>query len=131
MESPKSFAGYDKDGNVLCRVTATDANEYINPNEVKSAIEKVKSAAESGTNSITKAVKNIESDASEAVIVQGTKMTEAINQTCNAVKKIPGKIGETLEEMHTAAVEAHDRLQTEANEQAYNSAWIEGVVNVR
>ena len=41
------------------------------------------------------------------------------------------EIGETLEEMHTAAVEAHDRLQTEANEQAYNSAWIEGVVNVR
>ena len=131
MVSPKTWRGYDKDGNVLCSVTAVDANEYINPAEVQAAIEKVESTAESGIDSIVAALNNVEPDASDAIIVQGTRMTETIEQACDAIKQVPGKIVETIAELYNISVREHDRLQNEANDAAYNSAWINNVVNVR
>lgn len=131
MVSPKTYRGYDKDGNVLCTVTAVDANEYINPAEVRSALDKVKTVAEEGMENIVKALNNVEPDASEAVIVQGTKMTETINEVCTAIKDIPENMASSIEEAYPRAVSEHDRLQNEANDTAYNGAWISGVTNVR
>ena len=131
MVSPKTWTGYDKDGNVLCRVNAVDANEYINPAEVRAAIDNVKATAEEGIQSIITAINNVEPEASEAVIVQGTKMTETINQTCDALREIPDGIAGAIEELYNMAVREHDRLQNEANDAAYNGAMIAGVVSVR
>lgn len=131
MVSPRTWTGYDKDGNVLCRVTAVDANEYLNPAEVRTAVDNVRTTAEDGMQSIVTALNNVEPEASEAVIVQGTKMTETINQTCEALKEIPAGIADAIEKMYTLSEQAHDRLQNEANDMAYNAAMIDGVVSVK
>ena len=39
MESPKTYHGYDSDDNCITTVTADDATNYINPDEVKQAID--------------------------------------------------------------------------------------------
>ena len=105
MVAPKSYTGYDKDGNAVVTYTAVDANEYLNPEEVQDAIDNVGTVATEAMSGLSKSLKNIEQDAEEAIIVQGTKMTESIDAVASSLDSI-----------------AHDTLQNNANDEAYNSA---------
>lgn len=120
MLAPKTYTGYDQEGNVVCRCTAIDANEYLNPNDVKNAIDNIESVATEGINNICKALNNVAPDADEAVIVQGTKVTGTIEEVCSAIKSLPSSITDNISSMYTEAIAAHDNLQTQANDGAYN-----------
>lgn len=132
MLAPKTYTGYDQEGKVVCRCTAIDANEYLNPNEVKAAIDNIESAATDGINKISRALTNVAPDADEAVIVQGTKITGTIEEVCTSIKSLPGTITDSVSSMYTEAISAHDKLQTQANDGAYNQVRnTPNVVSVR
>ena len=131
METPKTYVGYDKDNNQIASCQANDANEIVNPETVQAAIKAVEQAAESGTQDIVSALQNIESDAGDAVIVQGTNMINAINEVCSAVKSIAGSIGNSVSSVYDEALRIHDEIQIKYNSQAEEVVRsAEGVVRV-
>ena len=130
--APKTYTGYDNEGKKVCSCTATDANEYINPEEVQAAIDNVEQVASEQMQTISSALNNIAPEADEAVIVQGTKMTGVIEEICTALSSISGSITDSISSMYTEAVRAHDEIQNRLNDQAYNAvAGSSGVVSVR
>lgn len=118
MVSPRTYRGYDEEGKLVCSCTAVNANEYINPAEVQAAMTKVEDVVTDQMNNVCKALDNVTPDAEEAIIVQGTKMTEAIEETCSALKSLPGTFADSISSMYTEAISAHDRLQNQANDEA-------------
>ncbi len=132
MVAPKSYTGYDQEGNVVVRCQAVDANQYLNPAEVKAAIDNVESVAEDSINRISNALVNVAPDANEAVIIQGTKIQGTIDDVCEAIKTLPGTIVDSISSLYTESISAHDKLQNQANDSAYNQTRAtQGVVSVR
>lgn len=131
MVAPKTYTGYDKDGKAVANATGVDANEYINPDEVQTAIDKVGTVAEEQMKTISSALNGISGEAADAVIVQGTKMDTVIEEASKALDSVAGSIKDSLSDMYTQAVKAHDTLQNQANDEAYNAvASASGVVSV-
>ncbi len=131
MVSPKTYRGYDEEGKQVCSCTAVDANGYINPDEVKAAIDNVESVVSEQMNNISKALSNVAPEAEEAVIVQGTKMTETIEEICSSLGSLSGTFADSISSLYTESVRAHDEIQTQANDDAYNAvASSSGVVRV-
>lgn len=131
MVTPKTYRGMDEEGKEICSCTAVDANSYINPDEVESAIANVRSAAESAMQAASSALSNVAPTAADAVIVKGTDMTATIEASCTALNQVPGALMASIEDMYTEAVSVHDRLQNEANDEAKAAVLgTSGVVNV-
>ena len=131
MLAPKTYTGYDQDGNQVCSCTATDACEYINPDEVQAAIDNVERVAEEQIQNIISALQGVAPDASDAVIVEGTKMDGVIEDVCTSLGTVSKSIGDSISSMYTEALSAHDQLQQNSNDQAYNSVIsYNGVVRV-
>lgn len=128
--SPKSYRGYDAEGNCVSSATAIDATTYIDPAAVAAAVDKVRTVATDEMDNITTALGKLTQDASDAVIVQGTKMTATFEEVITGIKTIPGQIGDSLEELKTIAQQAHDDLQNQFNENARNACWTNGAVSV-
>ena len=116
--SPKSYRGYDAEGKCVSSATAVDATTYIDPAAVAAAVDKVRTVATDEMDNITTALGKLTEDASDAVIVQGTKMTATFEEVITGIKTIPGQIGDSLEELKTIAQQAHDDLQNQFNENA-------------
>ncbi len=131
MVSPKTFKGYNEKGEVLSTVPAENANNYINPVNVQNAINNVETVAKEGFDLIKKALSQVEPDASEAIIVQGTKMTAAIEETGKALDTLPRDFKDSISVLYDESVKAHDQLQNEFNDQARAAAKIAGVTIVR
>ena len=121
MLAPKTYVGYDNTGNRVGSCTAVDATTYIDPAEVQAAINNVESVASEQMGLINTALNATTADADEAVIVQGTKMTSSIEEVCSALTSIPGSIKDSISSMYDAAVSAHDQIQEQANQDAYNT----------
>ena len=131
MESPKTFHGYDEDDDCIATETAEDANNYLNPEEVKAALAKLEAVLKEQFKGIVDALRAIEQDANEAVIVQGTKMGGTIEEVCNALDSVPDTILSQIGDLYSLAVTKHDEIQRELNDTAYNStASTSGVVRV-
>ena len=131
METPKTYYGFDKDNVQIVSCTANDANEIVNPETVKAAIDAVEQAASSGTQDIIGALNSVAPDADDAVIVQGTKMTGVIEEVCSALETIPGSVLDSVSSYYDEAVKIHDKYQIEYNTQAKNQVSShEGVVRV-
>ena len=121
MLAPKTYVGYDNTGNRVGSCTAVDATTYIDPAEVQAAINNVESVASEQMGLINTALNATTADADEAVIVQGTKMTSSIEEVFSALTSIPGSIKDSISSMYDAAVSAHDQIQEQANQDAYNT----------
>ena len=131
METPKTFHGYDEDDDCIATETAEDANNYLNPEEVKAALAKLEAVLKEQFKGIVDALRAIEQDANEAVIVQGTKMGGTIEDTCEALEAIPDSILGEIGDLYNEAVIAHDEIQRTLNDNAKSSAWNHsGVVRV-
>ena len=128
--SPKSYRGYDAEGKCVSSATAQSAKTYIDPAAVAAAVDKVRSVATEEMDNITTASGKLTEDASDAVIVQGTKMTATFEEVITGIKTIPGQIGDSLEELKTIAQQAHDDLQNQLNENARNACYTNGAVTV-
>jgi hypothetical protein len=123
LTMPVTYKGYNSEGELITTLTATDANNYINPSEVQAAIKNLESVAEEEMNNICNALNNVAPDADEAVIIQGTKMTDTIEDICTAVKSLPTSLSDSLSEVYNQAVSAHNSIQAEANAQAKSAVW--------
>lgn len=122
MTAPITYRGYSSDGNLVTTVTAVNADTYINPSEVKSAIDNLESVAEEQMNNICNALNNVAPDADEAVIIQGTKMTDTIEEICTTLKSLPSTLSDSLTEIYTQSVSVHDSKQEDENSIAYTKA---------
>ena len=131
METPRTYRGYNSDGKCVAKTTAQDANKWINPAEVKKAIEKVESVFTEQMNGVGNSLQNIVDDAEEAVIVQGTDMGKTIEETAKAIKALPKQAMEGIKTLYEYSIQAHDNLQKQANNYAYNQvAGTSGVVRI-
>lgn len=128
--SPKTYHGYDSEGKCVSRATANNATDYIDPQQVAQAVDKVKTVAAEEVESITTALGKLTEDATDAIIVQGTKMTATFEEVITGVKTIPDQIGESISDLKTLAQQAHDDLQNQFNEAAKNACWCNGAVSV-
>ena len=118
MVEPRTYIGYDKDNKEITRHTATDANTYINPEEVQAKIDALDEVADGEIANIVSNMQSITADEKDAVIIQGTNMDTILSDTQNAVNGIKGSFGASLGEVYTASVQAHDEIQNQLNESA-------------
>lgn len=130
MVSPRTFRGYDQNGNQVASCPAKDASEYLNPNEVKAAVDNLIAVFQEEMNNIATALRDTTKDANEAIIVRGTKMTGTIEDTADSIQKIPSQVIGSFQDLYTAAVNTRDALQEELNKAAYNSVAACGVAQI-
>ena len=118
MESPRTYYGYNDEGKCVARCTATDANTFIDPAEVKAALDNLQNVFSEEMSRISTSIRDVSSDAKEAVIVQGTNMSSTVEKTADAIAVIPSEISGSLDGLYASAVSAHDALQQQCNEEA-------------
>lgn len=131
MESPKAYYGYDETGKCITSAKAQDANDFINPAEVQAAITNVKNTFEDQFKAIADALRDVSTDASEAVIVEGTNMKGTIEDTATLLTQVSGQVTQGIDALYDLAVAAHDNKQAELNVAAYNACRGPGVVSIR
>lgn len=129
--SPRTYHGYDSNNTPITRATANNATNYINPQEVAAAIQKVKTVAEEEIGRITTALGKLTEDANDAIIVQGTKMTGVFEEVITGIKTIPDQIEASIIELKSLAEKGHDQLQNEFNETARRNCSGPNVVTVK
>lgn len=130
MESPKTYRGYDDQGNAIVTSTAQDANKEINPADVKKNIENVKAVFADEMCKLARGLRNISGDASDAVIVEGTNMKNTIEETAKILEQIAAQVTQGIDALYDEAVAYHDQLQNNLNAQAYNSCRVNGVTRI-
>ena len=131
MVSPRTYYGYNNEGKCVASATALDATTLLNPAEVKAAVDNLDNVFTTEMTSIATALRNMTTDANEAVIVQGTSMSGTIEDTAAAILQIPGQVSGSFSELYGLSVQRHDMLQEQANEEARNAvASAGGVVRV-
>ena len=131
MVSPVTYRGYDKDGTCITQHTGVDANTQINPAEVKAAIDNVKAVFDEQMQAVATSLTKISEDAEEAIIVQGTNMGQTIEDTANVLKELGGQVTAGIDTLYDYAVQAHDKLQENNNNRAYNECRVNGVVSIQ
>lgn len=131
MESPKSYSGYDKDNNLIATCTAEDANSYINPEEVKAAIENIKTVCTNKMNEVSSKLQEVVPVAEEALKIQGQTMGPRITKTASEIKSAGSSMTSSIDDLYTASVTVHDKFQRDFNDQARQSvASVANVVRV-
>ena len=128
--SPKTYHGYDSEGNCVSSATANDATNYIDPAAVATAVDKVSTVATEEMTVITTNLSKIKDDSNDSIIVQGTRMTSTFEEVISGINTIPGQIGDSLAELKTLAQQAHDELQNTFNQKAKDACYCNGAVTV-
>lgn len=118
MKSPITYKGYNDKNECIATNTGIDANEYINPADVKKAIDNVKTVMTEQLGTISDALRNEVDDAKHALIVQGTHMGDPIEDTAKTIDKVPEAVYTSLLEIYKQAEIAHDKIQDVANDDA-------------
>ncbi len=131
MLTPRTFYGYDQTSRCIVSCPAADATSVLNPNEVKAAIENLENVFVEEMKRIASALHDVTTDANEAIIVQGTKMSATIDDTANAIIQIPAQVIASFAELYDYSIKMHDALQQKFNDEAYNAVCTySGVVRV-
>ena len=122
MEQPKTYNGYDDNGNVVASYTGADASLKINPEEIKEKIEKVVQVSAEQTKKICSALENVKNDADDALVVQGATIDSFIDMAIQSVEYIKENIEKIINagDLYSAAESVHDQIQIENNKAAYN-----------
>jgi len=128
MLSPKTYHGYNSEGKCIASCTALDANTLIDPAEVQAALNNLENVFNEEMGRIASSLRQV--DASDAVIVQGASMSGVIQDTAAAVTQIPGQVSSSFQGLYGLAVQAHDTLQQQANDEARSAVNRSGVVRV-
>lgn len=131
LVSPKTYRGYNDNNEVLITKTAVDANTQLNPAEVKKEIENVKAVFDEQMNGIARALKNISEDAGESIVVEGTKMNGTIEDTAQVLSQLGSQVTQGIDTLYDYSVEAHNKLQENNNNAAYNACRINGVTRIQ
>lgn len=131
LESPRTYRGYNSNNELVITKQAANANNEINPTEVKQAIENVKAVFDEQMNGVARALRNISQDADEAIVIEGTKMNDTIEETAQVLTQIGPQITQGIDTLYDLSVEAHNKIQQNFNNQAYNACRVTGVVDIR
>ena len=127
MVTPVTYTAYDAEGKVVGGpTTGEDANNYIDPAKVQSAIQNVVSVVEQECRNIATAVEGIEPDLKEALVVNGKTMENSAEKVCSVVKSVPAQISSLINHLYNLAVQEHDKKQLENNEKALASVSASG-----
>lgn len=118
---PKTYTGYNDKSEVVTSATANSAKDMVNPGEIESALSNIETAMTEGISQINTAISNVAPDASEAVIIQGTKMDQTIADFQTSLKSFPNEISSSLSSLVDEAVKVHDDLQDRYNQAAYDA----------
>lgn len=118
MKSPQTYKGYNAKNECIATYTGQDAKNFINPDEVKTAIEKIKDVMEDQLAKITKELREEASNAETALVVKGTHMGDPINDTADTIDQLPDALYKSLQDVYVQAETAHDKIQDAANDDA-------------
>lgn len=140
MEVPRKYAGISGDTNerIVTRQAADASNDYIDPEEIKKAIENLKQVINTGLKNIGSAIADIRCG-DEALVVADKTMQpiidEAAEQIAGDVKSdeyspIVKQIESSLDQIYENAVDVHDDIQQQLNKQAEKSCWVSNVSRV-
>lgn len=99
------------------RVTAQDANNDINPQNVSDACKNVQEVAEQSFKKIGSRIIDVECG-KDALSAEDASMEPVLEENGNAIKGLASQMSEALEQVVTQATEAHDKLQEQYNEEA-------------
>ena len=128
MVTPKTWRGYDEENKLVVSCVARDANLDINPSEVKSAVAELKATFEEQFGRIASALRNVST--TDALIVQGTSMDGAIEDTANLILQLPSQLTSGFDDLYDLSIGVHDNLQSQYNTEAKNSCRVEGVTRI-
>lgn len=120
--SIETWAGYDEEGKEIKRLRAADANNDIDPEEIKAAIEKVKSVCDEEMKVISDKIAGLTDNALAAMKVEGMTLQEFITSITEVVDGFGSEIAGILEPLISDAQAEHDRLQTQYNGEAESGA---------
>lgn len=128
---PHTYRGYNEKGEILCGISAQNANSQIDPSAIKSAIEAAKEIIKSSTTSLTKNISDLEEKYSKAVQMEGVTGFDSVDDLKNNIDKV-SKITDSFDELASAAKKKHDELQVKYNTEAHSSAaGCSGVTEIR
>ena len=132
MIAPKTYVGYDQTGNRVATCTAANANDVISPADVQNALNNIRNVLDEHMKNICNSLTNVAPEAGAALVVEGTKMTEPIQELANELSKITESIMNNINGIYDESLTVHDKIQTQFSEDACNTVKrCEGVVSVR
>ena len=119
LVSPKIYYVYDEHETLIHQYESEDVSEnYINPDEVKSAIDNLKTVLEDGfTNIGNKIADEAAYDAENALVVEDTNTSSLFDEVSGMLTDgtIMTELNTTLDSMYESAVAKHNELQEAAN----------------
>ena len=118
----ETWVGYDEEGKEIKRIKAADANGDINPEEISTAIEKVKTACEEKMKGMVGKIDALRNVAFEAIRIEGMTLDEFIGAIEEVINGFGDEIAGILNPLVQQAIAEHDRLQTQYNSEAESSA---------
>lgn len=103
---------------------AKDANEDINPEEVKSAVENLINSLNDASTNITNAINKIKPDAENAYQQNDKTIGPTMETFCEEISDALMKISDGISNanLYAKAVTEHDTLQTNYNNEASSAA---------
>lgn len=128
---PYRYTGYDENHHKRRGRTAYDANLQINPKDIEKAVETAKENIDEANKGLKKAIEDFETNAIEAIQIEGVTGFDGIDELKKALKDVPNNLYDLFDDTVLKAQTAHDKLQEQYNKEAYDYVKnYEGVVNV-
>lgn len=138
-QMPHTYTGYgpkyDTDGKtvigeqVIVSKTAQDANTYVNPADVKNAVEQLRTTIKTSVDNIQSKLQNVAVDANGKMLkVEDSTMEPIINEAANSLGQIMPGLASTLDDIVSFAESEHDKKQIEYNQEA--EAAVRGTAGV-
>ena len=128
-QMPHTYTGYgpkyDTDGKtvigeqVITSKTAEDANSYVDPAKVKSAVDDLKNSIKTGIDDIQNKLRTVSVDANGNMLkIEDATMEPIINEAADSLNQIMPSLSSTFDEVVAFAQTEHDKKQIEYNKAA-------------
>ncbi len=138
-EVPHTYTGYgpkyDTDGKtiigeqVITSKTAQDANSYVNPADVKNAVDQLKNTIKNGVDNIQSKLQSVAVDANGKMLkVEDSTMEPIIDEAASSLGQIMPGLTSTFDDVVAFAETEHDKKQIEYNQEA--EAAVRGTAGV-
>ena len=118
LVKPKTYPITNAEGEKIGSVTAADALNFINPNQVSAKIDEINNLVDTDIKKIKKVLTDYAEDSDEAMIIEGASMKKPIEEFTDSIEEVPGAIKSSLEELKNQCEQAHKDKQQEYNEEA-------------
>lgn len=121
----ETWSAYDKDGKYINSYVAVDVTtEYLNPDEVKEAIENLESVCNEQFGIVSDKLNTIAPDVGSAINVGDTNMQKTIEEVATQINTdfTPAIMDGGITGLYDEAVRVHNTTQEQCNSDAKSSA---------